>query len=121
MYPISQTTGRTNLREITIDDVDAIHAICGNERATEHLSFEPRSRAQVGQIVARSVVSATAQPRTEYALAACTTDTGQLIGYARLAAEGQQAAQIGFALHPDTWGRGHGTEVVRALLHKDPS
>ncbi|UED86318.1 GNAT family N-acetyltransferase [Streptomyces profundus] len=115
MYPINLSTDRLSLREITTDDVDAIHAIYGSAEATRHLSFAPRSRAQVGGIVARSMVTAVAEPRTEYALAASTASAG-LIGYARLALDGQRAAQIGFALHPSVWGRGLGTDLVAALL-----
>ncbi|GAA3853749.1 GNAT family N-acetyltransferase [Streptomyces sedi] len=115
MYPIDLSTDRLSLRELTTDDVDAVHALYGNAEATRHLSFEPRTRDQVGGIVARSMVSAVAQPRDEYALAVCAAD-GKLIGYARLALEGQRAAQIGFALHPSVWGRGLGTELVTLLL-----
>lgn len=117
MYPVSYTGARLILREIAIDDVDAVHAIYGSPEATEHLSFEPRSREQVGRIIARSMVSATAEPRVEYCLGVCERDRGELIGYARLAREGGQGAgTIGFALRPDAWGTGYGTETVRALL-----
>lgn len=117
MYPVSRTTPRLTLREISIDDVDAVHAVYGSPEATEHLSFEPRSREQVGRIIARSMVSATAEPRMEYCLAVCERDGGALIGYTRLALEGgERAATIGFALRPDAWGVGYGTETVRALL-----
>jgi [ribosomal protein S5]-alanine N-acetyltransferase len=115
MYPVRHTSPRLTLREVALDDVDAVHAIYGDATATRHLSFEPRSRDQVAQIVARSMVSAITDPRTEYALAVCTRD-GELIGFARLATEAQRAATIGFALRPDTWGGGFGTETVTALL-----
>jgi RimJ/RimL family protein N-acetyltransferase len=117
MYPVRLSTDRLGLRELTVDDVDAVHAVYGSPQATEHLSFEPRSRDQVGLIVARAMTAAVASPRTEYALAACTRD-GDVIGYARLALDplGQRAATIGFALRPDVWGVGYGTETVRALL-----
>ncbi|WP_049567646.1 GNAT family N-acetyltransferase [Streptomyces sp. SBT349] len=116
MHPVSYTSERLVLRELTVDDVDAVHAIYGSQQATAHLSFEPRSRDQVGHIVARSMVAAVAAPRSEFALAACERERGRLVGYVRLALEGQQAATIGFALHPDVWGIGYGTELVRALL-----
>lgn len=117
MYPVSHTSQRLALREIAIDDVDAVHAIYGSPEATEHLSFEPRSREQVGRIIARSMVSATAEPRVDYCLAVVERDGGELIGYARLALEGgERAGTIGFALRPDAWGVGFGTETVRALL-----
>ncbi|MFI2613222.1 GNAT family N-acetyltransferase [Streptomyces sp. NPDC018584] len=118
MYPVEQSSARLLLREITINDVDAVHAIYGDAEATKHLSFEPRTRDQVGQIIARSMVSATTEPRDEYCLAIDERDSGRLVGYARLALDPHQprAATTGFALRPSAWGTGYGTETVRALL-----
>lgn len=118
MYPVERSSQRLSLRELTIDDVDAVFAIYGSSEATEHLSFEPRTRDQVGHIVARSVASATDNPRTEYALAVVERDTGHVIGFGRLALDPhqQRAATFGFALRPDTWGVGYGLETVRLLL-----
>ncbi|MBB5940429.1 GNAT family N-acetyltransferase [Streptomyces zagrosensis] len=114
MYPISRNSARLALRELTVDDVDAVHAIYGSEPVTEHLSFTPRSRDQVGGIVARSIASATTTPRQEYALAVTRRESGELIGYTRLATDPhqQQAATFGFALRFDTWGSGYGRETV---------
>nr|WP_107905396.1 GNAT family protein [Streptomyces chartreusis] len=118
MYPVERAGQRLRLRELTIDDVEAIFAIYGRGDATEHLSFEPRNREQVGQIVTRSMASATADPRSEYVLAVVVRDTGQVIGVGRLAMDPHQqsAATFGFALRPDFWGVGHGLETVRLLL-----
>lgn len=116
MYPVSLTSSRLRLRELTTDDVDAVHAIYGNPEATRHLSFEPRTREQVQRIVARSVVSAAEEQRHEYALGVCERESGELMGFGRLATEPQQSATIGFALRPDRWSQGLGTETVTALL-----
>ncbi|MEV4440719.1 GNAT family protein [Streptomyces sp. NPDC049577] len=118
MYPVSRRSQRLELRELTLDDVDAVLAIYGSPEATEHLSFEPRSRPDVERIVLHSVTSATATPRSEYALAVIERDSNNLIGYGRLATDPHQtnAATFGFALRPDTWGVGHGTETVHLLL-----
>ncbi|MGP4046849.1 GNAT family N-acetyltransferase [Streptomyces sp. 2A115] len=118
MYPIKRSSPRLELRELAIEDVDAVLAIYGSPEAAEHLSFEPRTREQVGQIVARSLASATAEPRSEYALAVIERDTKQLIGFGRLAMDPHQqlAATFGFALRPDAWGVGYGLETVRLLL-----
>jgi hypothetical protein len=93
-------------------------AIYGSAEATEHLSFEPRTREQVAQIVARSIASATATPRTEYALAVIERNMNELIGFGRLATDPhqQRGATLGFALRPDAWGVGYGVETVRLLL-----
>ncbi|MFE7760643.1 GNAT family N-acetyltransferase [Streptomyces sp. NPDC057438] len=118
MYPVQRSSQRLGLRELTMDDVDGVFAIYGNQEATEHLSFEPRTREQVGNIVARSIGAATEDPRGEYALAVVERDTNKLIGFGRIATDPhqQRAATMGFALRPDAWGVGYGLETVRLLL-----
>ncbi|MFD7131107.1 GNAT family N-acetyltransferase [Streptomyces sp. NPDC059894] len=118
MYPVTRSGTRLNLRELAVEDVDAVHAVYGSPAATAHLSFEPRTRDQVAGILARAVAAATAIPRTEYALAVVERATDRLIGLGRLAADPHQpgGATIGFALRPDAWGVGYGVETVRLLL-----
>jgi RimJ/RimL family protein N-acetyltransferase len=118
MYPVKHSSPRLELRELAIEDVDAVFAIYGSPEATEHLSFEPRTREQVSQIVARSIASATAEPRSEYALAVVERDTHDVIGFGRVALDPhqQRGATFGFALRPDAWGVGYGVEAVRLLL-----
>jgi [ribosomal protein S5]-alanine N-acetyltransferase len=102
------------LRELAESDVAPLHSVYGNEEATRHLSFEPRTTEQVEGIIAAAMKSATAQPRTEYALAIAGKD-GELMGSARLATGEHQSGQIGFALSPGHWGQGKGLEAVRLL------
>ncbi|MFI1826165.1 GNAT family N-acetyltransferase [Streptomyces sp. NPDC020412] len=118
MQTIHRSGPRLALRELQPDDVDGVFAIYGSPEATLHLSFEPRSREQVGAIVARSIASASADPRTEWALAVVEQEGGGLVGFGRLAADPhqQRGATFGFALRPDVWGRGYGVETVRLLL-----
>ncbi|MFG2227685.1 GNAT family N-acetyltransferase [Streptomyces sp. NPDC048644] len=118
MYPVTRRSPRLQLRELAVDDVEAVHAIYGSSEATRHLSFEPRTRDQVHDIVSRSIASAAAEPRSEYALAVVERDRGGLVGFGRLAMDPHQprAATFGFALHPDVWGCGIGTETVGLLL-----
>ncbi|MFJ6774634.1 GNAT family N-acetyltransferase [Kitasatospora sp. NPDC091257] len=115
MTPAHLAGPRLALREIEPEDTDALLAIYGDPEATRHLSFEPRTREQVEAITTRSIDSAHATPRTEYCLAVTRRGDHPLIGYARLATEPQQAATIGFALHPAEWGKGLGTETVHLL------
>lgn len=118
MHPVERSSARLELRELAPDDVDAVFAVYGSAEATEHLSFEPRSRDQVEQIVTRSIAAATATPRTEYALAVIERETGELIGFGRLAVDPhqQRGATMGFALRPVSWGVGYGLETVKLLL-----
>ncbi|NUK32245.1 GNAT family N-acetyltransferase [Streptomyces lunaelactis] len=118
MYPVQHSTPRLSLRELTAEDVDGVLAIYGDPEATRHLSFEPRTREQVAALVRGAMVAAGAEPRTEYSLAVTSQETGDLIGFARLAMDPhqQRAATLGFALRPDVWGQGRGVETVRAVL-----
>jgi RimJ/RimL family protein N-acetyltransferase len=118
MYPVARSSQRLCLRELALDDLEGIFAVYGNNVATEHLSFEPRTHEQVGQIITRSMGSALSDPRSEYALAVVVGNTGQVIGFGRIAADPhqQRAATFGFALRPDVWGVGYGLETVRLLL-----
>ncbi|GAA2645507.1 GNAT family protein [Streptomyces vastus] len=118
MYPVSRSGPRLDLRELVDEDVDAMLAVYGGPEATEHLSFEPRSREQVAEVVSRSIASATVSPRAEYQLAVIERNTAELIGSGRLATDPhqQRGATMGFALRPDTWGVGYGLETVRLLL-----
>jgi RimJ/RimL family protein N-acetyltransferase len=116
MNPISIVGPQLTFRELHDDDVDALFAIYGSEVATEHLSFDPRPREAVAAIVAGGIADAQADPRTVYALAVTLKGSPDLIGYARLAVEAHRAGQIGFALNPEVWGRGYGSETVQLLL-----
>lgn len=69
MHPVERSSPRLVLRELSNGDVAAVFAIYGSREATEHLSFEPRSREEVRSIVERSVAVATTTPRSEYVLA----------------------------------------------------
>ena len=102
------------LRELTEADADALHKVYGNDEATRHLSFEPRSLEQVTAIISAAIRSASADTRTEYMLAVADKDE-ELIGAARLATGEYDSATIGFALRPDQWGQGKGLETVRLL------
>jgi ribosomal-protein-alanine N-acetyltransferase len=116
MNPISIDGPRLSLRELRDADTDALIAVYGSEQATEHLSFEPRTREQVERIVADTIRQASLEPRVVYGLAITLCGSDDLIGYARLAVEPHRAGQIGFALNPACWGKGLGAETVQLLL-----
>lgn len=109
---------RLSLREVTPDDVDALHAIYGDPAATEHLPFTPRTRAKVAAIVEEALAAARAEPRRLYLLAVTDPHDGQVIGVSRLHIEADHphSAEIGLGLRPDLWGRGLGTDLIRLTL-----
>ena len=116
MYPLHVTGGGISLREFGLDDVDDVHAIVGDERVTSWLSFDSRDRAQALEMVKTIVHRAQEVPRQEYYLAVTRATDDQLIGFARLALDGVQAAKLGYAIATDHWGHGYATDAVRAML-----
>ena len=103
------------LREFNGEDAGGLYKVYGDADATRHLSFEPKDMEQVSAIVKSALTSATAIPRVEYMLAIAEGGGEELVGAARLALGEYQSAQVGFALRPDQWGQGKGTETVRLL------
>lgn len=118
MYPVDRSGTRLALRELSTEDVNAVPAVYGSPEATEHLSFEPRGREEVGRIVACSIAAAAETPRGEYALAVVERESAELVGFGRPALDPHQqgGATLGFALRPRSWGAGYGVEMVRLLL-----
>ena len=57
-------------------------------------------------------------PRTRFELAVTLRAGGSLIGSVRIAVidPGRRQADIGYALHPDFWSRGYGTEAALAIV-----
>jgi [ribosomal protein S5]-alanine N-acetyltransferase len=115
MYPVRLPAQTLVLREFGADDASGLYRVYGDADATRYLSFEPRDIEQVSAIVKAALASAVTDPRTEYMLAVADARSEELVGAARLALGEYQSAQIGFALRPEAWGHGRGTETVRLL------
>ncbi|MGJ6962085.1 GNAT family N-acetyltransferase [Streptosporangium sp. G11] len=109
---------RLRLREITIDDVNALHAVYGDPTATEHLPFDPRTREEVEETIVEAIKGSEVEPRRLYVLAVTDLDNSEAFGVARLHIEADHphSAEIGLGLRPDHWGRGIGTDLIRLIL-----
>ncbi|MER5623443.1 GNAT family protein [Streptosporangium sp. NPDC002544] len=109
---------RLRLREVTIADVDALHAVYGDPTATEHLPFDPRTREEVEESIIEAMKSSETEPRRLYVLAVTDLDGCEAFGVARLHIEADHphSAEIGLGLRPDHWGRGIGTDLIRLIL-----
>jgi ribosomal-protein-alanine N-acetyltransferase len=72
MYPVKLAGPAMMLRELAPEDADALHRVYDDPDATRHQSFEPRSAAQISDIIA----AAAAEPHTVYMLAVADAETG---------------------------------------------
>jgi len=116
-YPLQ--TERLLLRPFTAGDLDALLAIQSRDDVTRYLYWDPRTAAEVREVLDRKVRStAIVAEGDNLSLAAVLRESGELIGDCSLrwlSAEHRQA-EIGFIFHPDHHGQGYATEAAAALL-----
>ncbi|MET7989695.1 GNAT family protein [Amycolatopsis sp. NPDC005232] len=106
----------TRLREFrSSDGVDAF-AIVGDDRVTQFLSFDSRSREAAQSMIDGAVERARVMPRNEYYLGMTQLEDDRLIGFCRLGLTGVRAAQLGYAVIAEHWGKGYATDAVRSAL-----
>lgn len=113
MYPLEIQGDLVRLREFERADTDAATAILGDDRVTQSLSFDSRSRSQVESMLDGVVERARQEPRSEYYLA---VDAPDLVGFVRLGLSGVQAAKLGYAIHADRWGNGYASQAVSLII-----
>jgi RimJ/RimL family protein N-acetyltransferase len=103
-------TRRLRLRAATLADVDALHAVLSDERATAYWSTPPhRDREQTLAWVA-AMIAIPPDAGEDFVVEAA----GRVIGKAGL----YRFPEIGYILHPDAWGRGYAAEACGAVLER---
>ena len=116
-YPI--VTDRLILRAFSESDLDALHSFHSLPEVTRFLYWDPRSKNEASQALARRIEGSkiTGEGQT-LAVAVERTDTGELIGDLNLAWESEmhRRGEIGFIFHPDHHGKGYAHESALALL-----
>lgn len=115
MYPIRLTGRSVVLREFREGDTGHAFAVLGDAHVTRWLGFGYADRADAAEAVRQTMAQARATPRTEYHLVV-TTAADDPVGLVRLWLGGEQAAGLGYAIRPDHWGRGLGTDAARTAV-----
>ncbi len=115
MYPVTLTGRVVTLREFRDDDAADVHAIIGDDRVTQYLSFDSRTMRQSVDMINGIKERATIEPRAEYYLAV-VLDGDRLAGFVRLGLGGVRAAKLGYATNANHWGKGYATDASRTII-----
>ena len=116
MYPIELPGQHVILRDFRPDDATAALQVVGDDAVTQWLSFDSRDLAGAEAMIDGAIERAQHQPRTEFYLAVVLPEHDELIGFARLAYAGVQAAKLGYAIRADQWGHGYATDATRTIV-----
>jgi aminoglycoside 6'-N-acetyltransferase len=109
---------RVTLEPMRDDDVDDLYAMQSDPEVCRYLLYEPRTREQVEQVLARD------RPRTrlaepdDYVQPAIRDEHGRFAGtmYLVIKSVDDRTAEIGWILRPEAQGRGYASEAARLLL-----
>lgn len=107
---------RVTLRAIRPSDFDAFYSVYSDPRVTRYWSFPAWTHPSQGEAYFASAVEGSDPSRL--LCWAVTLDDDRLIGTTTLFAinRAQGRAEIGYALHPDAWGRGLAGDALGAMV-----
>jgi len=113
----SLRTGRLTLRDLTAHDFATVHAYASDPAVTRYMNWGPNTEQDTRGFIARALNQQAQTPRTHYTLGVCLED-GSLIGGCGLHVTDESSKEgfIGYVLNKTYWGKGHATEIARALL-----
>jgi RimJ/RimL family protein N-acetyltransferase len=119
-FPAPVRTERLVLRTMTGDDVDDIHAYQSRADVCRYLMFEPRTRDEVAEKVAKYSTALALKGDGDFWQLAVerASDPGRVIGdlYFTIKSTANATGEIGWTLHPDFAGEGYMTEAAGAIL-----
>jgi len=101
-------TERLLLRPARLDDVEAFHAVMSDPRATRYWSTPPHQNLDETRAWVTSMVEGSVDICNDFVIEL----DARLIGKAGC----YKLPEIGYILHPDSWGKGYAREAVSAVI-----
>jgi RimJ/RimL family protein N-acetyltransferase len=109
-------TRRLVIRDFEPGDLAAMRAYASDAEVVEHVLYDARDGAQLGEHLDRVLGSQRNRPRRAWELAIVARRTGRVIGTCDLALVAGREADLGYMLARRHWGRGYATEAATALV-----
>jgi ribosomal-protein-alanine N-acetyltransferase len=119
MGAVELVSERLLLREFVATDEEAVHAYACDALVTRYMEWGPNSRAQTRQFLAEKIAAATAEDRSQFAMAVVPAVSDGVVGSVALDVDGDDARRegvLGYVFHRDWWSRGYATEASKALV-----
>jgi RimJ/RimL family protein N-acetyltransferase len=101
-------TERLILRRAREDDLEAMHTVLSSPQATRYWSTPPHETLEETRTWLASMIASAPGQRDDFVV----EHQGRVIGKAGC----YQLPEIGYILHPDSWGRGLAAEALAAVI-----
>jgi RimJ/RimL family protein N-acetyltransferase len=111
-------TDRLKLRPFRSDDVDAIASYSTKAEFIRFMPLPAQTIESAADFVGRIVADGQPDSKSDWHFAIQLGDAPQLIGTIRIGVREAEHRQgdVGYALHPDHWGKGYASEALRRVL-----
>lgn len=108
------------LYEAEQSDLTGLSSLCFNPEVTKYMDYIKRSdTAEVMEWIESMIEGNSKRPRESINLSIYSKSDNQFVGWIGFGEPPnghKDELDFGFALHPDHWGKGYGTEALNALV-----
>ncbi len=115
---VKYETERLQIGEYEEKDWEAVYDYSKNMEVVQYESWGPYDEAQTKRYIADSIKSAKMYPRLTHYFPIKTRDVEAPMGGCGLYVKSyiNRDASMGYVIHPDYWGKGYATEIVRFMV-----
>ena len=106
-------TERLDIRDFSLADLPAVHALVSDAEVARFTSFDSKSVEQ-SEAMLRDWLPGDGE-REHYKLAALSRGSDELVGWAGSMARDEEQFEIGYAVTRAAWGQGLATEIAQAM------